>query len=52
MRRAIARLVEAQLADALLRGEVGTGDAVALDVAGDEIRVRIVADGAGVSAAE
>jgi ATP-dependent Clp protease ATP-binding subunit ClpC len=52
MRRAIARLVEAQLADALLRGEVGTGDGVALDVAGDEIRVRIVADGAGVSAAE
>ncbi|HEX4340353.1 MAG TPA: ATP-dependent Clp protease ATP-binding subunit [Polyangiaceae bacterium] len=52
MKRAIARLVEARLADELLRGDVRNGDAVCLDVSGGEIRVRIIADGAGVSAAE
>jgi ATP-dependent Clp protease ATP-binding subunit ClpC len=52
MKRAIARLVEARLADALLRGDVGTGDAISLEVLGGEIRVRIVSDGTGASAAE
>ncbi len=52
MRRAISRLVEAPLADAILRGEVHTGDAVCLDVHASAIRVRISADGAGVTAAE
>jgi ATP-dependent Clp protease ATP-binding subunit ClpC len=52
MKRAIARLVEARLADALLRGDVAAGDAVCLDVANGEICVRIVSDSAGVSAAE
>jgi ATP-dependent Clp protease ATP-binding subunit ClpC len=52
MKRAIARLVEARLADALLRGDVGTGDTISLDVLGGEIRVRIVSDGTGASAAE
>jgi ATP-dependent Clp protease ATP-binding subunit ClpC len=58
MRRAIARLVEAPLADALLRNEVSSGDVVLIDVVpvsdgvGAEVRVRIVSEGAGVSAAE
>jgi ATP-dependent Clp protease ATP-binding subunit ClpC len=52
MKRAIARLVEARLADELLRGGLTTGDAVYLGVLGNELRVRIAADGSGVSAAE
>jgi ATP-dependent Clp protease ATP-binding subunit ClpC len=52
MRRAIARLVEAPLADAILRGEIGTGDTAVLEFARGEIRVRVVSDGANVSAAE
>jgi ATP-dependent Clp protease ATP-binding subunit ClpC len=52
MRRAIARLVEAPLADALLMNEVSAGDVVLLHVAGEEIRVRLTSESAGVSAAE
>ena len=52
MRRAIARLVEAPLADAILRGEIATGDCAILDVSRGEIGVRVVSDGADASAAE
>jgi ATP-dependent Clp protease ATP-binding subunit ClpC len=52
MRRAIARLVEAPLADALLKNDVSAGDVVLLDIAGDEIRVRLTSESAGVTAAE
>jgi ATP-dependent Clp protease ATP-binding subunit ClpC len=52
MKRAIARLVEAPLADVLLRGEAESGDAVRLDAASGIVTVHIVPDGAGVSAAE
>jgi ATP-dependent Clp protease ATP-binding subunit ClpC len=52
MRRAIARLVEAPLADTLLRGEVSAGDAILLRVEAGEIKVRIVAESSGASAAE
>jgi ATP-dependent Clp protease ATP-binding subunit ClpC len=51
MKRAIARLVEARLADTLLRGDVRTGDVVSLDVASGDLRVRVGADD-DVSAAE
>jgi ATP-dependent Clp protease ATP-binding subunit ClpC len=52
MRRAIARLVEAPLADAILRGDIGTGDLAVLELEREEIRVRVVSDGADASAAE
>ena len=52
MKRAIARLVEAPLADVLLRGEARTGDAVCLELSNGELNVRIAAESAGISAAE
>jgi ATP-dependent Clp protease ATP-binding subunit ClpC len=52
MRRAIARLVEAPLADAILRGEIGTGDVAVLELEREVIRVRVISDGSDVSAAE
>jgi ATP-dependent Clp protease ATP-binding subunit ClpC len=52
MKRAIARLVEARLADTLLRGDVRTGDLVSLDVESGDLRVRIGEDAGDVSAAE
>ncbi|HVU00584.1 MAG TPA: ATP-dependent Clp protease ATP-binding subunit [Polyangiaceae bacterium] len=51
VRRAIARSVEAKLADAILRGEVQSGDAVMLDVSEADVTVRVLR-GAAVSAAE
>jgi ATP-dependent Clp protease ATP-binding subunit ClpC len=52
MKRTIARLVEGPLADAILRNELGAADAVMLELADGEIRVRVTTDGARVSAAE
>ncbi|HVW30726.1 MAG TPA: ATP-dependent Clp protease ATP-binding subunit [Polyangiaceae bacterium] len=52
MKRAIARLVEARLADTLLRGDVRTGDVILLDVASGDLRVRVGTDASDVSAAE
>jgi ATP-dependent Clp protease ATP-binding subunit ClpC len=54
MKRAIARLVEAPLADAILREELATGDVAALTVVDGAIVVRVSSDGAGtrVTAAE
>jgi ATP-dependent Clp protease ATP-binding subunit ClpC len=52
MKRTIARLVEGPLADVILRSELSAGDAVVLELAAGEIRVRVATDGASVSAAE
>jgi ATP-dependent Clp protease ATP-binding subunit ClpC len=40
MKRTIARLVEAPLAEAILRGDVSSGDTVVLEVVGGSVRVR------------
>jgi ATP-dependent Clp protease ATP-binding subunit ClpC len=40
MKRTIARLVEAPLAEAILRGDVASGDTIVLEVAGNAVSVR------------
>jgi ATP-dependent Clp protease ATP-binding subunit ClpC len=42
MRRAIARHVEAKIADLLLRGEVGRGDVALVDVEDGQIAIDVV----------
>ncbi len=50
MRRTLARLVEAPLAEKILRGELGAGDVVLLDVEGGELAFDVL--DAGSSAAQ
>jgi ATP-dependent Clp protease ATP-binding subunit ClpA len=52
MRRTIARLVEAPLADAILRGELEAGAAAELEARSGEIHVRLLGPCGSESAAE
>jgi ATP-dependent Clp protease ATP-binding subunit ClpC len=52
MKRTIARLVEAPLAEAILRGELESGDVATLEVHRGVVHVRVAADTCGTSAAE
>ncbi len=52
MKRAIARLVEAPLADVILRGDLASGDTAILELVGRELRVRVGPARSSVSAAE
>jgi len=49
MRRAIARLIEAPVAEMILRGEIGRGDVVTIDVEDGAIVVDAVTPSAGIS---
>jgi ATP-dependent Clp protease ATP-binding subunit ClpC len=52
MKRTIARLIEAPLAEAILRGQLESGSTAELVVNGGQIQVRISSGTGSVTAAE